>query len=195
MNIRIVKASPARVVFGRKVLNVCDVKECATAPRIIRIVREKRTGTDSQPAERRASTVDYRDIAIAGYLSTFRNTTPADRDGDYVVSGAFKDSIARFMLNPVMLADHDKSVGSVVGRFTSMREDNKGLYIEGVLSNAPGLEDVRQLVAEGHLRTMSMGGLFYYKDDGHGIERVDLYEGSLVPIPANPDALIRAILK
>jgi phage head maturation protease len=59
-----------------------------------------------------------------------------------------------------------------------------------MLSNSPAedMKHVRALVAEGHLRTLSMGGRFYYRNDGRGIFKVELYEGSLTPIPANPDA-------
>lgn len=42
---------------------------------------------------------------------------------------------------------------------------------------------------EGHIRTLGMEVLFHYKPDGRGIFRGDLWEGSLIPIPANPDAL------
>jgi HK97 family phage prohead protease len=131
---------------------------------------------------------DYRNVHIRGYLSTFKNTTESDRQGDYVDSGAFKDTIARFMLNPVLLTDHRNSVGNLAGNFVSMKEDRSGLLFDAVLSNAPGNIDVRFKVAEKQLRTTSMGGIFHYKEDGRGIFKVDLWEGSLTPIPANPDA-------
>ena len=136
--------------------------------------------------------VDYRDVTIKGYLSTFESFTPADRDGDAVVRGAFKDTIPRFMGNPVLLVDHRRSVETTVGKFTVMREDEKGLYVEAVLSNAPteAARNVRWKVAEGILSTLSMGGIFYYHEGGTKIFRVDLHEGSLVPIPANPDATV-----
>lgn len=134
--------------------------------------------------------VDYRDVQISGYLSTFKSTTESDRDGDYVDQGAFTDTIPKFMRNPVMLVNHWNSVENIGGSFTKVKEDKKGLYVEGKLSNsqAPGMIDLRAKVAEGHLRTLSMGGIFHYKEDGRGIFKVDLWEGSLVAIPANPDA-------
>ena len=61
---------------------------------------------------------------------------------------------------------------------------------KALLSNAPDNISTRFNVAEGHLRTLSMGGLFHYKEDGRGIFKVDLWEGSLVSIPANPDAIV-----
>lgn len=135
--------------------------------------------------------VDYHNVRIKGYLSTFVGTTPADRDGDYVKPGAFADAIPKFMRNPVMLVNHRNDVISLVGSFTKMKEDDRGLYFEGVLSNSPDevTRSVRFKVAEGILRTASMGGLFHYEADGRGIFRVDLFEGSLTPIPANPDAI------
>jgi HK97 family phage prohead protease len=131
---------------------------------------------------------DYRNVHITGYLSTFKNTTESDRQGDYVDAGAFKDTIDKFMLNPVLLTDHRNSVATLAGNFLSMKEDRAGLRFDALLSNAPGNIDVRFKVAEKQLRTTSMGGIFHYKEDGRGIFKVDLWEGSLTPIPANPDA-------
>ncbi len=134
--------------------------------------------------------VDYKDVTIKGYLSTFVGTTPSDRDGDYVQPGAFTETIPKFKKNPVLLVGHQNSVRTLAGSFTVIREDNTGLYVEAVLSNSPvdEMRDLRAKVAEGHLKTLSMGGRFHYLEDGRGIFKVDLYEGSLTPIPANPDA-------
>jgi HK97 family phage prohead protease len=131
---------------------------------------------------------DYRGITLKGYLSTFESTTPADRQGDYVERGAFEQTLARFMENPVLLKDHRNSTDSLAGHFTKIEENRKGLYVEAVLSDAPDNLSLRFKVAEGSLKALSMGGKFHYKEDGRGIFRVDLWEGSIVPIPANPDA-------
>lgn len=135
--------------------------------------------------------VDYRDVVLKGYLSTFKGTTESDRQGDYVEPGAFAETIARFLKNPVLLVNHRNGVESVAGTFTTVREDKRGLYVEARLSNSPAdaQTDVRFKVAEGALRALSMGGVFHYKEDGRGIFKVDLWEGSIVAIPANPDAL------
>lgn len=135
--------------------------------------------------------VDYSDVKISGYLSTFKNVTESDRDGDYVEAGAFLETIPKFMKNPVLLANHYNNCSSLAGSFTVLREDTRGLYFEAVLSNAQSdsMKDIRAKVAEGHLKTVSMGGRFHYKEDGRGIFKVDLFEGSLTPVPANPDAI------
>jgi len=141
--------------------------------------------------EDKSRIIDYQDVVIEGYLSTFVSTTPADRDGDYVEPDAFKETLAQFKENPVMLVDHDRRTHALAGSFTNISVNDAGLAVRGKLSNAPGLVDVRFKVVEGHLKALSMGGLFYYKDDGRGIFKVDLWEGSLVPVPANQDALFQ----
>ncbi len=145
-------------------------------------------GTKSTAIKDGDKVVDYQDVRITGYLSTFGNT---DRDGDIVEPGAFVETIDRYKSKPLpMLVNHRNDTKSVAGSFTTLREDGKGLYVEGLLSNAnsPDMIDLRAKVAEGHIRTMSMGGIFYYRDDGRTIFKVELYEGSLTPIPANPMA-------
>lgn len=132
---------------------------------------------------------DYRDVSVKGYLSTFGGQ---DRIGDVVLPGAFKDTIPTFMRNPRLQVDHRNSAEYTVGSFTKVAEDAKGLYVEAVLSNSPGevASDIRFKVAEGHIKALSMGGYFHYLQDGRTIEKVDLYEGSLVAVPMNPEAMI-----
>lgn len=132
--------------------------------------------------------VDYQDVTISGYLSTFGNF---DRDGETVAKGAFTETIPDFMRNPVLLVNHRNAVEFQAGSFTKISEDAKGLKFEATISNGSSdmLKHTRALVAEGHLRTVSMGGIFHRAEDQRTIFRVDLYEGSIVPIPANPKAL------
>lgn len=135
--------------------------------------------------------IDYQDVRIKGYLSTFADSADLDRQGEYVEKGAYQDTIKEFMSNPVLLCNHWNNTDSVIGGFTSMKEDNKGLLIEASLSNAPGVRDLRFKVAEGFLRALSIGGFYRYKEDGRGIYRVMLFEGSIVAVPANGGALFQ----
>jgi HK97 family phage prohead protease len=136
--------------------------------------------------------VDYHDVMIAGYGSTFVNVTPKDRDGDGVLPGAFTETIKEFRRNPVMLIDHKNSVENIAGSYTAIAQDELGLKLVGKVSNAPELRKVRFLIMEGHLKTLSMGGVFLYQPDGKTIEKVYLFEVSLVAVPANPDAIFQA---
>lgn len=149
----------------------------------IKAVTVRASGSDNM-------VIDYKDVMFSGYASTFSHITESDRQGDRVMPGAFKETIVEFKRNPVMLMDHRNSVENIVGRFSDIREDDKGLVVTGVLSNAPALAKLRFLLVEGSLRTLSMGGLFLYGPDGRTIEKVHLFEISLVAVPANPDAII-----
>lgn len=134
---------------------------------------------------------DYRDVRIAGMASTFKEITPKDREGDYVIQGAFNRTLKQFMQNPVMLRDHKNDTDSLVGSYTKVEIRDSGLYVEGMLSNAPAAKSIRFLVAEKHLKAFSMGGFFQYGKDAKGIEEVELFEISLTPIPMNPDSLFQ----
>jgi len=129
--------------------------------------------------------VDYRDVTVSGLASDFGE----DRDGEYVVPGAFKESLTAFRKNPVMLVDHINSVHNIAGSFTQVREGADGLQVQGSVSNAPELRKLRFLIAEKHLRGFSIGGMMQFDRDQ--IVKVRLFEISLVAIPANPRTLLQ----
>jgi HK97 family phage prohead protease len=134
--------------------------------------------------------VDYQNVRFDGFASTFAHVTPEDRDGDYIVVGAFDKTMKQFMENPVMLTDHTRSVRNLMGHYDKITITGRGLAMQGMVTNSPHPDavHVRFQLMEKSLKTLSIGGFFYYLDDYKGIEQVDLHETSLVVIPANPDA-------
>lgn len=134
-------------------------------------------------------TIDYRDVSFDGFGSTFEGTTPEDRDGDYIVEGAFKN-LPEFRTNPVMLTDHTRNVRNLMGSYSRVQPNQRGLAVTGNITNSPhpDAQHVRALVAEKHLKTLSIGGAFFYDDNFRAILEILLYEISLVVVPANPDA-------
>lgn len=137
--------------------------------------------------------VDYRDVIFEGYASTFKNVTPIDRQGDYIREGAFSETLEDFKRNPVMLMDHVNSVKYLAGSYEKLGQTKDGLYVRGRVSNAPGLKDIRFLIAEGHLKALSIGGIWLYEgEDYREITKALLYEISLTPVPANQDALFQS---
>ena len=98
------------------------------------------------------------------------------------------------------MKNHYSVTDCQIGSFTA-KEDQKGLKIKGkILVDENSIHEIRLLKA-GHINTTSMGGCFTYKRNKDGlmerdkkgrwvIEKVALFEGSLVPVPANPDAII-----
>ena len=162
--------------------------------------RDKANGKGCPKAGRKLTTVrdedsslgeieDYRNVTFEGFASTFASVTAADRQGDNIVEGAFTRTIAKFMENPVMLIDHENSVHQIAGSYEKLSQTSSGLAVRGRVSDAPRLKDVRFLLAEGHLRALSIGGMFRYDVDGRTILEIELFEISLVAVPANPDAL------
>ncbi len=136
---------------------------------------------------------DYRDVTFSGMASTFQAVTPEDRDGDYILPGAFSKWIAEFRRNPVMLSDHDRSVKNLMGHYTKVSViADRGLAVEGMVTNSPhkDAKHIRFQLVEQSLKTLSIGGSFFYLDDMRGIEEIRLHEISLVVVPANPDAVI-----
>jgi HK97 family phage prohead protease len=136
---------------------------------------------------------DYSNVTFEGMASTFRNVTPEDRDGDYIMEGAFDKWLNEFRRNPVLLTDHFRSVKNLMGYYPRVSViPNRGLGVEGKITNSPhpDAKHVRFQLIEGALRTLSIGGSFFYMDDMRGIEEIRLHEISLVVVPANPDAMI-----
>ena len=135
--------------------------------------------------------VDVKNVTISGLGSTFVGTTKRDRDGDYILPGAFDKTLAEFRTNPVMLVDHENSVLRMAGSFSKVGVTEQGLVMEGRVSNSPAefMKHVRFLIHEGHLKAFSIGGIFFYDESGYGVEEIRLFETSLVAVPANQDAL------
>lgn len=139
-------------------------------------------------------------VAIKGFLSTFKNV---DRDGDIVMEGAFDRSISQLEKTGgklPLLFDHVNMTTSQGGAFESLKITAKGLFFEAFISETPNTIHQITLIKNGQLKTTSMGGIFKFAENKDGsirrndkgsffIETVDLFEGSIVSIPANPKAL------
>lgn len=127
-------------------------------------------------------------IKIKGYLSTFGNI---DRENDVVMEGAFDESLQKQVRFPLQ-RNHQYGTQDQMGTFIA-EADKKGLKIEGDIVVTPGNMHEAMLIKSGQLNTLSMGGMFKYgeatnKNGNNMIEKVALFEGSVVSIPANPKA-------
>lgn len=128
------------------------------------------------------------DLIISGHAST----NDEDRSGDIIVTDAWRkpNALKDYLKNPIVLAFHDMS--RPIGKTIGYEVDSKGLKITAKISKAAG--DIRELIKEGILSAFSVGfmikdadwdtqsGTFYIKE-------VELYEVSVVSIPANQNAL------
>lgn len=126
-------------------------------------------------------------LTIEGYA----NTTSKDRVGDIIIEEAWKKGgMDNFLKNPVILAfhDHHRPIGEVKDYYV----DQRGLSITANISKAAG--DVYELIKEGILKAFSVG--FRVKDADYDvnsdifvIKDLELFEVSVVSVPANADSL------
>jgi HK97 family phage prohead protease len=146
----------------------------------------KKMSVSYTPSDFKTDADGYR---FKGYLSTFNNVDLGD---DVVLPGAFADSLAQ--RKPRHLYQHDSA--RPVGVFTTLREDEKGLYVEGLLAKGNrDAEDLAALLKIGAIDSMSIGyslpdkDSFELRDGIRYLKKIDLWEGSWVTFPMNPLAL------
>lgn len=127
------------------------------------------------------------------------------READVIASTADLDAygervavegldLARYKANPVVLYGHDAQ-GLPIGYAADVRVDGGKLHarVRFVDERAnPKAEQVYQAVRQGALRGVSIGFVARERK-GEVITRSELMEISLVPLPANPAAVVTAV--
>lgn len=141
-----------------------------------------------------------------GYASTFGNV---DLGGDVIERGAFTRTIdvlrsqaraipdkpeARSLLKVLWQHNWDSPIGS----FIELREDEKGLYVKGILPKNDSLVSGRVIpqMRAGAVSDMSIGYIATrrrFEEEIRVLEEVELFETSLVTIPMNPEAQVTGI--
>lgn len=137
-------------------------------------------------------------IEIEGYAST----KDKDRQRDIVEPWAFKNALKGYMSNPIVLLQHDAN--KPIGKVTEASIDENGLYIKAQITE--DTDWVFSKLKNEVLRAFSIGyrikdyeieeekDVDWYTTDRHQtIKDLELYEISLVSIPANPYALSKSI--
>jgi len=133
-------------------------------------------------------------------IEWYASTKDKDRMNDVVEPTAFEDTLKQYMTNPIVLLQHDmdKPIGNVV----EASIDDKGLFIKAKITE--DTDGVFSKLKNGVLRTFS---IWYRVNDFETIENVnadgeysytniikslELFEISLVSVPANPFALVKS---
>jgi len=123
-----------------------------------------------------------------------------DQGDDVVATGAFSDSLAEWASKsrmPALLWQHRS--GEPIGAYTSMKEDDIGLYVEGklALKTQRGAEayELMQMKAISGLSIgfMTREDSFDQKTGVRTIKKGDLWEVSLVTFPMNDQARVSAV--
>lgn len=139
---------------------------------------------------------------VEGYASTWTKTP--DSYGDIVIKGAFTETLKKRKAtgHPFPLCfNHD--FDQIIGAVFEAEEDDYGLKISASFLNTPAAQEKRELVKEGIVWQFS----FAYsvlgaeqpteEEKKQGIwqklTKLDLYEVSLVPVPANQTAVVTDI--
>lgn len=139
---------------------------------------------------------------VEGYISTFDREP--DSYGDVVAPGAFAATVAdwaeknaRGLYLPLLYGHNTQDPMFNIGRFVELREDDKGLFGRAEFDqDNPRAQYVRKLAQEGRIYQFSFA--YHVKDaapvelDGgkfaNELRQLDIYEGSIVQIPANQHA-------
>jgi len=136
-----------------------------------------------------------RDGVFEGYASLFRIP---DLGKDVVEPGAFRESLARRGPTGVkLLWQHDPA--EPIGRWLSLIEDSRGLFVRGRLSLAVArARETHALMLDGVLDGLSIGfrsekARTEPRTGLRRLERVDLWEVSVVTFPMLPQARIAAV--
>jgi HK97 family phage prohead protease len=144
------------------------------------------------PVEWKAVTPGGDPGELEGYCSVFGNI---DQDGDVVLPGAFKKTLADWSRSrqPLpLIADHDLSTAGVIGSVREAREDAVGLRVKARFSSDAKAQSVRTKIIEGHLKGMS----FTYQTVKHYmgqlggkaarfLTELKLFEATVSPWPIN----------
>lgn len=139
---------------------------------------------------------------VEGYASTW--TTQPDSYGDIVVKGAFTETLKKREEtgHPFPLCfNHD--LDQIIGAVKSIEEDDTGLKITASFLNTPLAQEKRELVKEGIVWQFSFAYSVLESENPTAEEKangvyqkltkLDLYEVSLVPVPANQTAVVTEI--
>jgi uncharacterized protein len=145
------------------------------------------------------TTLDLKSVSdegeFEGYASLFDRE---DLGGDVMAPGAFRDSLnSRGAAKVKMLFQHDPA--EPIGVWDEIREDARGLYVRGRLMTAVArAREILALMRAGALDGLSIGfkAVKAKRDARAGvrrIEKVDLWEISVVTFPMLPGARVAAV--
>lgn len=162
-----------------------------------------RTGTDFPGTEIRLALTSEPTVDDSVRVATFVfSDNSVDRYGDTIDARGWV--LDKFLANPVALFGHDSgTVENVIGKARNVRVEGQRLIGEIEFMEAsvnPTAETVYQMVKAGYLNAVSVGfapiewSLAKDKSRPQGVDfkKQELLEISIVPIPANPSALVQA---
>lgn len=128
----------------------------------------------------------------AGEIYGIASTEARDRQGELIRQDGW--DLDNFKTNPVIMLSHNYQEFPV-GKATEIKVEKNQLIFRAVFTDVTQkAKEAYALVKEGILNAISVGFIprDYDEKDGSIITKAELLEISLVPIPANPQAVILA---
>lgn len=125
-----------------------------------------------------------------GSFSAIVTTSAVDRMRESIDSSGITTDA--YMQNPVVLYGHDYS-GLPIGKATNIKQYKNKITAEFQLAvnEYPFAATVAAMIKGGYLNAVSIGGIVKeWNEDYTVIRQMEMVEFSVVPVPANPQALI-----
>jgi uncharacterized protein len=159
----------------------------------------QRAGLQKCAHEMKFHALDLKSVAddglFEGYAALFNRE---DLGHDVIAPGAFTESLrAKGPDHVKLLFQHDPN--QPIGVWSILREDAKGLYAQGrLMPDVARAREVLSLMRAGALDGLSIGfktikGRRDARTGTRRLEKIDLWEISIVTFPMQPDARIGAI--
>lgn len=122
-----------------------------------------------------------------GSFDLVLSTDALDRDGEEIPADSWAQPLpASIPLN----VNHSSDVGDIVGSGRPWIDESGRLRVAGTFASTPEAQRIRALVAEGHLRTVSVEFLRRLGPNGEPVN--ELVGGAFVTVPSNPEARVLA---
>ncbi len=110
-----------------------------------------------------------------------------DRVGEVIPIDSW--NLKNYKKNPILLVNHDYKVENIVGKAKNTRVEDGKLLFDAVFHDiTPLARDVKEMVKQGILSTVSVGFMRKGPKKDGDMEMNELFEISFVPVPANPSA-------
>ena len=122
--------------------------------------------------------------------SVLASTSAIDRQGDSIDQAGW--DVSDFKKNPVVLWAHNYSLPPIAKGVGINPNDTRGMVLDFQFADTPFAQEIKSLVDGGFLSASSVG-FMPMERNGNIITKSVLLEVSLVPVPANQEALMLAV--
>lgn len=133
-----------------------------------------------------ATVSPVRDDSEHGAFDVILSTADLDRDGDMLHASEWKTPLPETI---TFDSDHGMSVATTVGSGRPFINKSGQLQVRGTFASTPHAQEVRALVNEGHIRTVSVA-FSTENSKKTGKPSRELLNGAFVAVPANPNAVV-----